>query len=107
MSWGNSRLTSASSHGNGSAGRALPSPKLVTLDPSERAEAAGKGHTLEGPEWKLIQQLGEKVSANGMVNPDVGFLEYSVGNAVEGMALTESSNPDSGDLGQNLGLVLK
>lgn len=30
-----------------------------------------------------------------MVNIDVGFLEYSVGNAMEGMALTGSSNPKS------------
>ena len=44
-------------------------------------------------EWKLIQQLGEKVSANHMANLHVGFLEYSDGTAEEGMALMDSSTP--------------
>lgn len=49
--------------------------------------------TRRAREWKLIQQLREKVSANHMANPHVGFLEYSDGNAEEGMALMDSSTP--------------
>lgn len=38
--------------------------------------------------WKLIQLPERKASAN----PDAAFLEYSVGNPIERMALTTSSN---------------
>lgn len=59
MGWGNSHLSSDSSHGNG------------------------------GLSWKLQQLSGKKASANNTVNTDVltdvGFLEYSVGNAVDGL----------------------
>lgn len=37
----------------------------------------------------------------------MGFLEYSVGSALEGRALTESSTPEAGILGRNLGFVFE
>lgn len=43
----------------------------------------------------LRQLSGKEASADNMVNTDMGLLEYSAGNAVEGMALTGSSNPKS------------
>lgn len=53
---------------------------------------SSEGPTGKARGWKLIQHSGKKASANNLVNPDVGFLEYSVGNAMAGMVLMESSN---------------